>query len=77
MIFRNVLVLVFCAVAAIGIGSIYQSHAYLVWGLLFLCWACYRIKLRAESLFGNRSAVPVSASTSGGDVRMEQDSSLS
>lgn len=41
---------------AVGIGYLYTIQAALVWGLLFLCWACYRLRLRAIALFGPRNS---------------------
>lgn len=35
---------------------VYPSNPWIVWGLLFLCWVCYRLHLRAQALFGPRSA---------------------
>lgn len=56
MFLRNLLFLCFCVVVAAGIGLyVYHTHAYVVWGLLFLCWAVFRLKMRADSLFGERS----------------------
>ncbi len=63
---RKLLLVVFCAVTATGIGFyVYQTHAYLVWGLLFLCWACYRLTLRANHLFGTQNGVRVSVPLTG------------
>lgn len=65
MFLRNLLFLCFCAVVAAAIGLyVYHTHAYLVWGLLFLCWACYRLKMRADTLFGERSGTSVSIGSS-------------
>lgn len=56
MFLRNLLFLCFCAAVAAGIGLyVYHTHTYLVWGLLFLCWLCFRLKMRADNLFGGRS----------------------
>jgi hypothetical protein len=52
---KKVLFIVFCGVAALLYALyIYPTHPYLVFGLLFLCWGCYRLMLRAEKLFGNK-----------------------
>lgn len=73
MFLRNLLFLCFCVIVVAGVGFyVYHSHAYLVWGLLFLCWVCYRLKLRADNLFAGRSAERVAVSYSGhkgGEVR--------
>lgn len=66
MFLRNLLFLCVCVVIATGIGLyVYQSHPYLVWGLLFLCWLCFRLKLRADTLFRQRSSESVAVTTSG------------
>lgn len=50
-------VLTIIAVAiAVGIGYLYTIQAALVWGLLFLCWACYRLRMRALALFGPQAS---------------------
>jgi hypothetical protein len=69
MFLRNLLFLCFCVIVAAGIGFyVFPTHAYLVWGLLFLCWACFRLKLRADSLFGRRRAV-LSSGQNGSEAR--------
>jgi len=67
MILRKLLLFLFYAVVAAGIGFyVYQSHPHLVWGLLLLCWICYRMKMRADNLFGaRRMAIPTSIPVSG------------
>ena len=46
------------AVAA-GLGLyVYPDRPALVWFLLALCWACYRLRMRAVALFGKADATP-------------------
>lgn len=41
--------------AAAGMGLyVYPDRPYVVWTLLFLCWACFRLHRRAQALFANR-----------------------
>ena len=52
-------------IAALGLGLfVYPVYPALVWTLLFLCWACYRLRMRAvaqfSSLAAGRSAAPAS-----------------
>jgi hypothetical protein len=43
-------------VAAIGMGIyVYPQRPWLVWTLLFFCWLCYRLKMRAHALYSQRS----------------------
>ena len=66
MLFRNLLFLCFCVVVAAGIGLyVYHTHAYVVWALLFLCWVVFRLKMRADSLFGERSRETLTVASSG------------
>jgi hypothetical protein len=45
--------LIAATVAAVGLGIyVYPAQPTLVWCLLFLCWACYRLRMRALALFG-------------------------
>jgi len=45
------------APAAAGLGLyVYPHRPVLVWLLLGLCWACYRLRLRALALFGPRDS---------------------
>jgi hypothetical protein len=47
--------LVAAAVVAVGLGVyVYPVSPTLVWCLLFLCWACYRLRMRAVALFGSK-----------------------
>ena len=40
-------------VIAGGFGMyVYPARPTVVWTLLFVCWACYRLHLRAVCLFG-------------------------
>ncbi len=66
MFLRNLLFLCFCVAVAVGIGLyVYHTHPYVVWGLLFLCWACFRLKLRADTLFGERAREAMTIASSG------------
>jgi hypothetical protein len=48
-------VLAFVILAAIGFGHyVYPERPVLVWSLLFVCWACYRLRMRAVALFGSK-----------------------
>jgi len=48
--------LVAAAVVAVGLGVyVYPVSPTLVWCLLFLCWACYRLRMRAVALFGSKT----------------------
>ena len=39
--------------AAAGLGLyVYPTQPELVWSLLFVCWACYRLRLLALARFG-------------------------
>jgi uncharacterized membrane protein len=64
---------VLAVAVAVGIGYLYTIQAALVWGLLFLCWACYRLRLRAVALFGprdiRRSARATDPDSSGLELR--------
>jgi hypothetical protein len=41
--------------AAVGMGFyVYPQRPWLVWALLLFCWLCYRLKRRAEALYGAR-----------------------
>ena len=52
MFLRNLLFLCFCVLVATGMGLyVYHTHAYIVWGLLAVCWLCYLLKRRAAYLF--------------------------
>ena len=43
------------AAAAVGLGLyVYPTRPGLVWALLLVCWACYRLSLRARARFGAR-----------------------
>ena len=35
---------------------VYPSHPYAVWALLGICWASYRLGLRARSFFGPKAS---------------------
>lgn len=49
---------VWLAVAA-GLGLyVYPDRPALVWFLLALCWACYRLRMRAVALFGKADTTP-------------------
>lgn len=64
MFLRNLLLLCFCVIVSVGIGLyVYDTHPYLVWGLLFLCWLCFRLKMRADSLFRKRSVEPIAVAS--------------
>ena len=58
-------VVVFFAVAAVvacGMGLVvYPAYPALVWALLFVCWACYRLKMRAVAQFAHAPARPASS----------------
>jgi hypothetical protein len=55
-VFFVLLGLIVAAIAAIGLGIyVYPVSPTLVWCLLFLCWACYRLRMRAVALFSDRS----------------------
>jgi|GEM_PF-4629311 hypothetical protein len=48
----NGLMLLLAGAIAAGIAwYVYPVNPTLVWILLFLCWGCYRLHLRAKSLF--------------------------
>ncbi|MBC8101634.1 MAG: hypothetical protein H7Z41_03505 [Cytophagales bacterium] len=65
MLIKTLLTLFFFGVAAALAYYVYPSHPVLVWGLLGLCWACFRLSLRAKKLFGTtppeQTAVPASS----------------
>jgi hypothetical protein len=59
LVLRKVLTIAFWLIAAspiaLGIGIyVYPANPWIAWGLLFLCWVCYRLHLRAQALFGPR-----------------------
>ena len=56
MLFRKLLFVALCAGLAVVGGYVYYVNAYAVWGLLLFCWLCYRLKMRADMLFGKRGA---------------------
>ena len=62
MFLRNGMVFLACLLLAAVCGYVYHINAYAVWGLLALCWICYRLKLRAKTLFGARVTAPVRVS---------------
>lgn len=67
-VLKTVLGTLFFAVAAVGLGLyVFPERPYLAWGLLFLCWACFRLRLRAVRLFGKQEAA--SSGSKGGEVR--------
>ena len=70
MFLRNALVLSVCLILAVVCGYVYHVNAYVVWGLLAFCWICYRLKMRADTLFGARSAAtaPVRVSSDNPDA---------
>lgn len=50
----GVLFLAIAALVSVGMGMyVYPAHPALVWTLLFVCWACYRLRLRAVAQFGS------------------------
>ena len=54
-VFFVLLGLLAATAAAVGLGIyVYPVSPTLVWCLLFLCWACYRLRMRAVALFGAR-----------------------
>ena len=49
--------LVAATVVAVGLGVyVYPVSPTLVWCLLFLCWVCYRLRMRAVALFGTKGS---------------------
>ena len=55
---KNLAFAAFFVVAAIGLGLyVFPTNQYIAWGLLFLCWLCFRLSLRAKALFDKRSRV--------------------
>ena len=51
---KVVLFFVAAAVIACGLGlMVYPAYPALVWVLLFVCWACYRLKMRAAAQFAH------------------------
>ena len=41
--------------AAVGLGLyVFPERPWIGWALLFFCWACYRLKMRADRLFRPR-----------------------
>lgn len=54
----GVVFLAAAALAAVGMGMyVYPACPALVWMLLFVCWACYRLRLRAVAQFGSAAAL--------------------
>ncbi|GAB4453862.1 MAG: hypothetical protein OHK0029_07510 [Armatimonadaceae bacterium] len=61
---RNVVPVVLAAlVALVFVVYVYPISPLAVWALLFLCWGCYRLHLRARALFDASSARPAAART--------------
>lgn len=50
--------LILCGAAAFGF-YVYPAKPTLVWALLGLLWACYRLRLRALALFGEPETLPL------------------
>ena len=46
----------FLLITLLLVVYVYPTHPVVVWSLLGLCWACYRLSLRAQNLFGPKSA---------------------
>ncbi len=61
---RSLLVtLMFAVIAAVALGYgiyVYPQYPALVWVMLFVCWACYRLGLRAHEIGVNREQRRVS-----------------
>jgi hypothetical protein len=54
-VFLTVSLVALAVVAAVGLGLyVYPDKPYVVWTMLFLCWACYRLRMRAEALFNKQ-----------------------
>jgi hypothetical protein len=52
---KNIIGTVFLALVALALGLyVFPAQPWLAWGLLFLCWACFRLSLRAQRIFGPR-----------------------
>lgn len=56
---------VFLLIIAAALGAVimttsiyvYHINPVVVWTLLFVCWACYRLKMRADTLFSKQQPV--------------------
>ncbi len=69
-VLKTVLGALFFVAAAVGLGLfVFPERPYLAWGLLFFCWACYRLRLRALRLFGRPAPSPGVSGSKGGEVR--------
>jgi|GEM_PF-2692486 hypothetical protein len=54
---KYVVGITFFAIAAVGLGLyVFPEQPWIGWALLFFCWGCYRLKMRADRLFGERRA---------------------
>jgi hypothetical protein len=51
MLKKLTLVFFFLGMSLILAVYVYPTHPVLVWVLLGLCWACFRLGLRAQKLF--------------------------
>ncbi|MES2460758.1 MAG: hypothetical protein V4671_09245 [Armatimonadota bacterium] len=56
MLKKALLALVFLGISVGLAFYVYPTHPVLVWVLLGLCWACFRLGLRAQKLFRSQSA---------------------
>jgi len=69
-VLKTLLGTLFFLTAAVGLGLyVFPQRPYLAWCLLFLCWACYRLRLRALRLFGRPAPSPEVSGNKGGEVR--------
>ena len=73
-IWKIIAATVFLIAAATGLGLyVFPERPWIGWALLFFCWACYRLKMRAERLFRPRQVDPAQpfpeSGSKGGEVR--------
>ena len=56
---RHLLTFALLIAIAVTAGYVYSTNPPLVWGLLLACSACFLLQRRAQSLFGQRTAVRI------------------
>lgn len=72
-VLKTVLAALFPVAATVGLGLyVFPERPSLAWGLLFLCWACYRLRLRALRLFGRPTRPAEVSGSKGGEVRSDR-----
>lgn len=72
-LFSSLIWVVLAGMVAIGYGAyVYHSAPVVVWGLLFFCWTCYRLRMRAIALFSERKTRPLMSEPEASSERLNR-----